>query len=78
MSANGLWLFSWMKFFAGTLLAPYVPTPHHVGTEMLKLARLRASDVLLDVGCGDGRLLILGMGHKNSLYAAFYSVTLGC
>ena len=37
---------------------PYDPTPHHVVTEMLKLAQVGASDVVFDLGCGDGRIVI--------------------
>lgn len=37
---------------------PYEPTPHHVVGEMLKLAKVRADDVVYDLGCGDGRIVI--------------------
>jgi len=37
---------------------PYEPTPHHVVAEMLRLARVGASDVVYDLGCGDGRIVI--------------------
>ena len=37
---------------------PYEPTPHHVVAEMLRLARVGPSDVLYDLGCGDGRIVI--------------------
>lgn len=37
---------------------PYVPTPENVVEEMLRLARPTASDVVYDLGCGDGRILI--------------------
>lgn len=36
----------------------YVPTPHEVVDRMLDLARVRASDVVYDLGCGDGRIVI--------------------
>ncbi len=36
----------------------YEPTPHHVVTEMLELAQVGASDVVYDLGCGDGRIVI--------------------
>ncbi len=39
-------------------LAPYVPTPSLVVDRMLELARLGPKDVLYDVGCGDGRIVI--------------------
>lgn len=37
---------------------PFEPTPHHVVAEMLKLARVAANDVVYDLGCGDGRIVI--------------------
>ena len=37
---------------------PYVPTPWAVLDEMLKMADIRASDTVYDLGSGDGRLVI--------------------
>lgn len=37
---------------------PYVPTPQDVVDEMLKLAHVTKNDVVYDLGCGDGRLVI--------------------
>jgi tetratricopeptide (TPR) repeat protein len=37
---------------------PYVPTPHAVVERMIELAELREGDVLYDLGCGDGRIVI--------------------
>jgi SAM-dependent methyltransferase len=37
---------------------PYEPTPHPVVTEMLALAQVGANDVVYDLGCGDGRIVI--------------------
>jgi SAM-dependent methyltransferase len=39
-------------------LAPYVPTPAEVVDRMLDLAGVTKSDVVLDLGCGDGRIPI--------------------
>jgi SAM-dependent methyltransferase len=39
-------------------LAPYVPTPQEVVDRMLQLADVKAGDVVYDLGCGDGRLVI--------------------
>jgi SAM-dependent methyltransferase len=39
-------------------LAPYVPTPQDVAERMLELAGVTKSDVVYDLGCGDGRLVI--------------------
>ncbi|MBI2804890.1 MAG: methyltransferase domain-containing protein [Planctomycetes bacterium] len=36
----------------------YVPTPAAVVAEMCKLARIGKDDVVFDIGCGDGRLVI--------------------
>jgi precorrin-6B methylase 2 len=37
---------------------PFDPSPHHVVAQMLKLADVRKTDVLYDLGCGDGRIVI--------------------
>jgi len=37
---------------------PYVPTPEEVVEEMLRIARVGKADVLYDLGCGDGRIVI--------------------
>ena len=37
---------------------PYVPTPKAIVDEMLQLADVRAGDFLVDLGCGDGRIVI--------------------
>jgi tRNA G37 N-methylase Trm5 len=39
-------------------LAPYVPTPQDVVERMLELAEVKQGDVVYDLGCGDGRLVI--------------------
>ena len=39
-------------------LAPYVPTPHDVVNRMLELAGVTQDDVVYDLGCGDGRIVI--------------------
>lgn len=40
-------------------LAPFVPSPVQVIQYMLKLANLKAGEVLFDLGAGDGRTVIL-------------------
>jgi cyclopropane fatty-acyl-phospholipid synthase-like methyltransferase len=42
----------------GQKLAPYAPTPPDVVDRMLALAAVSAGDVLIDLGCGDGRIAI--------------------
>ena len=39
-------------------LAPFDPTPHDVVDRMLALAKVKSSDVVYDLGAGDGRLAI--------------------
>jgi protein-L-isoaspartate O-methyltransferase len=39
-------------------LAPFVPTPPDVVARMLVLARTGPGDVVYDLGCGDGRVVI--------------------
>jgi SAM-dependent methyltransferase len=39
-------------------LAPYVPTPQDVVDRMLELAGVTSKDVVYDLGCGDGRLVV--------------------
>jgi tRNA G37 N-methylase Trm5 len=38
------------------LLAPYVPTPQDVVDRMLLLAGVQKGDLVVDLGCGDGRI----------------------
>lgn len=37
---------------------PYEPSPHHVVKAMLELAEVGPHDVVFDLGCGDGRVVI--------------------
>ena len=37
---------------------PYVPTPEVVVDKMLELAKVKKGDMLYDLGCGDGRIVI--------------------
>ncbi len=39
-------------------LAPYVPTPDEVVEKMLAMAQIDKNDILYDLGCGDGRIVI--------------------
>jgi len=49
---------------------PYVPTPQPVVEAMLKMAEVKAGDVVYDLGCGDGRIVITAVkqfGAKRGL-----------
>ena len=43
---------------AGAMEAPYIPTPAEVVLAMLDLAEVNARDMVYDLGCGDGRIVI--------------------
>ena len=36
----------------------FVPTPDHIIARMLEMAEIRPGDVVYDLGCGDGRIVI--------------------
>lgn len=36
----------------------YVPTPENVVAKMLEVAKIQKDDVLYDLGCGDGRIVV--------------------
>jgi len=40
-------------------IAPFVQTPLEVAKKMLELSKIKEGDTLYDMGCGDGRLIIL-------------------
>ena len=52
-----LWLGSHGRIDAEDL-APYVATPNSVVDKMLELARVDKDDMVYDIGCGDGRIVI--------------------
>jgi len=41
-----------------TLDVPYAATPYEMADEMVRLADVKSDDVVYDLGCGDGRLVI--------------------
>ncbi len=40
------------------ILAPFVPTPSDVVERMLQLGEVTSQDIVYDLGCGDGRIII--------------------
>jgi SAM-dependent methyltransferase len=36
----------------------YVPTPHDIVEKMLEMAHVQKDDVIYDLGCGDGRIVV--------------------
>ena len=63
--------------FAGPALAqatppnagPYVPTPHAIAERMLSLAKVGPGDYLIDLGSGDGRLVIAAVAKHRAMGA---------
>jgi len=55
----GIWMV-WATAYSQETLpeVPYVPTPEEVVLEMLKMAGVTPNDIVYDLGCGDGRIVI--------------------
>jgi protein-L-isoaspartate O-methyltransferase len=45
---------------------PYVPTPQPVVDKMLDLAKVGKNDVLIDLGCGDGRIVVTAAKERGA------------
>ena len=55
----GFWMFSVPAYSEEPLPeVPYVPTPEEVVVGMLKMAGVTENDIVYDLGCGDGRIVI--------------------
>lgn len=48
-----------------TVLVPFVPTPLYVARKMLELAGAHEGDIVIDLGCGDGRIPIIAVKEFN-------------
>jgi outer membrane protein assembly factor BamB len=57
----------------GSLRAAFVSTPHDIVEQMLDLSRLQASEVLVDLGSGDGRIL-LAAARRDGVKAVGYEI----
>jgi len=58
----GAWLTSSTWNIAPNL-APFYPTPMVVVNKMLEMAEINSNDVVYDLGCGDGRIVITAAGE---------------
>ena len=47
------------QYLEGKGEVPFVPTPDEVIEAMLKLAEVSAGDTVYDLGCGDGRIVVM-------------------
>lgn len=54
-----LWLFGQQNSAEPEKLAPYYPTPQIVVEKMLKLGHLQPGEKMVDLGSGDGRIVIM-------------------
>ena len=45
---------------------PFVPTKRPVVEEMLKMANVGSDDILYDLGCGDGRIVVTAAEKKGT------------
>lgn len=48
---------TWMRFFLGTRLGPYHEMSPVIVRQLLQLAQVSKGDHVVDLGCGDGRIL---------------------
>jgi SAM-dependent methyltransferase len=53
---------------------PYVPTPPEVVETMLKLGKARAGDIHYDLGCGDGRIVVMAVQKFGVARATGYDI----
>ena len=68
------YLGSWLRYVTGMRLAPFVPVPPVVANEMLSLARLKPGETVVDLGCGDGRLLNVAVERFGAAQAVGYEL----
>ncbi len=45
---------------------PYEPTSYGIAAEMLKMAKVTSEDLVYDLGCGDGRIVIMAAKERGA------------
>ncbi len=45
---------------------PYEPTSYGIASEMLNMAGVTSSDLLYDLGCGDGRIVVMAASERGT------------
>ncbi|MFB0514383.1 MAG: cyclopropane-fatty-acyl-phospholipid synthase family protein [Candidatus Bathyarchaeia archaeon] len=58
----------------GWTTAPYLPTPPEIVRRMLKIAGVGPGDVVYDLGCGDGHILIMAIKEFGADRAVGYEI----
>jgi cyclopropane fatty-acyl-phospholipid synthase-like methyltransferase len=60
--------------FNENLDVPYVPSPQEVVDAMLKLAGVKNTDTVIDLGCGDGRIVVTAVKKFGAKRAIGYDL----
>ncbi|MFN7939748.1 MAG: 50S ribosomal protein L11 methyltransferase [Bryobacteraceae bacterium] len=60
--------------FNENLDVPYVPSPQEVVDAMLKLAGVKGGDTVIDLGCGDGRIVVTAVKKFGAARAIGYDL----
>ena len=63
-------------FYAAFTTGPFVPSSKKRHMKMLMLADLKSSDVVYDLGCGDGRLIFSAVPHVKKAIGYELSIPL--
>ena len=58
----------------GSSLAPFVPSRPEVVKRMLEVANVGSNDIVYDLGCGDGRILIMAVNEFHAKKAIGYEM----
>ena len=59
---------------SGISCAPYVPSEPEVVRKMLDVARVGPEDVVYDLSCGDGRILVMAVKEFGAEKAVGYEL----
>jgi protein-L-isoaspartate O-methyltransferase len=59
---------------SGVSCAPYVPSEPEVVRRMLEVAQVGPDDVVYDLGCGDGRILVMAVKEFGAKKAVGYEL----
>ena len=63
-----------MSWATDPYYSPYYPTPPEVVRRMLKIAWVGPGDVVYDLGCGDGRILIMAVKDFGAKKTVGYEI----